>query len=431
MKQKLTDRLAALRNPAPIDAELLADEIQYQIHNSSEELPDLKDCELEVGPFKSTVSLNLALQDETYIGRRVDREAIEEKFNFEGGSLKESMPKANLCSPLTDKKEKLKDSAESSLTLNSVENRNKYDLFKEVCEIAKKDDIQIHKFDENITLKGQQAKLQISFWESLIKLRIRLQPLATLAHQFPQGDLYLGLRNSAPEAINKQLDLSRKKLTSTLLELFILQDCITKHLRKEEQSLSIPTLSGDLKNFWEHIKNIDESVFEHQRSVIDSWSRKAAFSSSKASLQKPLKVFNKSIHQQVETVMLDKEKLVKRSQVKRAKFEILGEAGEDTQENENIYDDSDFYHHLLRELISSRTSITEEENLNEMRRRWLELKNLKTSTSAQKNVDRRASKGRKLRYVVHEKLVNFMFPITNYTTTTELTRQSLLKHLFE
>jgi hypothetical protein len=61
MKQKLTDRLAALRNPAPIDAgiyyltqclhvkayivfqlELLADEIQYQIHNSSEELPDLK-----------------------------------------------------------------------------------------------------------------------------------------------------------------------------------------------------------------------------------------------------------------------------------------------------------------------------------------------------------------------------------------------------
>jgi protein AATF/BFR2 len=58
--------------------------------------------------------------------------------------------------------------------------------------------------------------------------------------------------------------------------------------------------------------------------------------------------------------MLDKEKLVKRSQVKRAKFEILGEAGEDTQENENIYDDSDFYHHLLRELISSRTSITEE-----------------------------------------------------------------------
>lgn len=55
-------------------------------------------------------------------------------------------------------------------------------------------------------------------------------------------------------------------------------------------------------------------------------------------------------------------------------------------------------------------------------------------------VDRRASKGRKVRYVVHEKLKNFMFPISTYSPLSSSseqagggssTSQSLFNSLFQ
>lgn len=40
---------------------------------------------------------------------------------------------------------------------------------------------------------------------------------------------------------------------------------------------------------------------------------------------------------------------------------------------------------------------------------------LKSYKKSQSKVDRKASKGRKIKYVAHEKLKNFMFPIPTYT----------------
>jgi protein AATF/BFR2 len=73
-----------------------------------------------------------------------------------------------------------------------------------------------------------------------------------------------------------------------------------------------------------------------------------------------------------------------------------------------IYDDADFYTTLLQSLISQRSSETTASlgNLTLNLQPWQAAREAKTK----KVVDTKASKGRKLRYTVHEKLQNFMAP---------------------
>lgn len=68
------------------------------------------------------------------------------------------------------------------------------------------------------------------------------------------------------------------------------------------------------------------------------------------------------------------------------------------------FDDSDFYHTLLRELIANKTAVTDDPH--EMGRQWVELQRLRSKQK--KKVDTKASKGRKIRYDVHETIVDFM-----------------------
>ena len=56
------------------------------------------------------------------------------------------------------------------------------------------------------------------------------------------------------------------------------------------------------------------------------------------------------------------------------------------------------------------------------------------SVQVKKQVDRRASKHRKIRYVVHEKIVNFMTPLDNLQLMggvgDDSSKQSILQSLF-
>jgi len=72
------------------------------------------------------------------------------------------------------------------------------------------------------------------------------------------------------------------------------------------------------------------------------------------------------------------------------------------EDDEEIFDDTDFYQQLLRDVIDSKGrgsgQLTD----------WTTSQKQKKS---KKVVDTRASKGRKLRYEVHEKIQNFMVPV--------------------
>jgi len=76
-------------------------------------------------------------------------------------------------------------------------------------------------------------------------------------------------------------------------------------------------------------------------------------------------------------------------------------------EDEAVYDDADFYQLLLKELVDQRTVESSSAQTSAVPTVML---TAAKEAKVRKQVDRKASKGRKMRFTVHEKLQNFMAP---------------------
>lgn len=137
-------------------------------------------------------------------------------------------------------------------------------------------------------------------------------------------------------------------------------------------------------------------------------------------------VANLSIITKIENSLLGKNETIRKTQIYRGDFDIFGveKTAGDVQMPE-IFDDSEFYHQLLRELIEYKSNV--DENQAEITQKFIELQ--KVRSRMKKKVDTRASKGRKIRYVVHNKLVNFMPPNDTGTYTDEA-RDELFNSIF-
>jgi protein AATF/BFR2 len=99
--------------------------------------------------------------------------------------------------------------------------------------------------------------------------------------------------------------------------------------------------------------------------------------------------------------------------------------GRDTDSYDlEVYDDRQFYSMLLKTFISSATAADSGMGKEEI----LAVQRYK---SRNQRVDRKASKGRKIRYVVHPKLQNFMFPIRSTEKTSEIDTRILVDSLFQ
>jgi protein AATF/BFR2 len=94
--------------------------------------------------------------------------------------------------------------------------------------------------------------------------------------------------------------------------------------------------------------------------------------------------------------------------------------------DEEIYDDTDFYQHLLKELIETTTTDNDSMHVTQY---WLE--NQKLKRKMKKAVERSVSKGRKVKYEVHDKLVGFMAPKNDLASDSMAWRpQELYANLF-
>jgi protein AATF/BFR2 len=74
--------------------------------------------------------------------------------------------------------------------------------------------------------------------------------------------------------------------------------------------------------------------------------------------------------------------------------------------DDNIYNDGDYYQQLLKEFIDTRMQETNDPMILAMR--YAKMKQMQKKKS--KDIDTKASKGRKIRYQVQEKIQNFMAP---------------------
>ena len=177
--------------------------------------------------------------------------------------------------------------------------------------------------------------------------------------------------------------------------------------------------------------------------ILNYWFEKTRFTLKGGKLDKSsLDAFEQSTVKSIDHLLLNRLKLVRRTQLKRGNYEIIGKrepSDEPALDSElvekrkkeiydsEIFDDSDFYHQLLRELVNS-LGASNLGNTSKVNPKWLKL--MKERFKSNKYVDTKATKARKIRYKVHNELVNFMAPMMHLNRYDDEQHANLCKSVF-
>jgi protein AATF/BFR2 len=180
----------------------------------------------------------------------------------------------------------------------------------------------------------------------------------------------------------------------------------TKTGEKRKRDIDISSPSSTI---WDKLQTSEIVVIENRQQTLEKWSAKVRGSTS---LPLSRKLNPTALQQSITSVLQDQlassDHLIQRTKIPRSCAPVQRDLK--LTEDANIYDDANFYQLLLKELVDQRRmeSLSAPAAGAETGKamQWTAIKEVKT----RKNVDTRASKGRKMRYTVHEKLQNFMAP---------------------
>ncbi|KAI5058207.1 hypothetical protein GOP47_0026377 [Adiantum capillus-veneris] len=285
-------------------------------------------------------------------------------------------------------------------------------------------------------LKGQAVRTQKALWDKALGVRILLQKPFSNANRLPLGDVKMGMSQSreVEGAFAKLNATTTKTLLSLHQTLKVLLNQVDSMSRvsdnnsasKDDEEL---TVLDDLNTIWEQMSASYTRFAPFRNNSVDRWQRKTQLSTGAAASKSKLRAFNQSISQQIEIHMRDFSRMLQRMRLRRSSVNVIGtpaaqaeddilnnngddfsEGTKDFSGDPELIDDTEFYQELLREFLES----SDPSSLGAL----YPVRNLRHKN--RKVVDRRASKGRKIRYNVHEKIVNFMVPIpTNFPPMAE------------
>ncbi len=321
--------------------------------------------------------------------------------------------------------------------------------------------IKVTKTDTKEFERSTAASAQREFLDCLLEFRIRLQKPLSIANRLPRQHMVSAFASLSPEYLKKRegaieacgttlhsLLLLRSKLSSQFpgcqpVAAIPAEDFKIGSKRSAHVSVSLPPhaqcfrpyeLTGvqDLVDFAvKRVSESDEQLSTFRDTTIDKWNMQANGSLFAAGPK--LKALNRTVVEQVRSVMADEDSAMKRVRLKRSQYRVIGsvhsasasiqvheqrppaEDGDDDAALVNdaaekydaeIYDDTDFYQVLLRDLINASEQPA---SIAKLRGQLQDARTRKMRGG--KVVDTRASKGRKLRYEVQPKLVHFMFPV--------------------
>lgn len=294
---------------------------------------------------------------------------------------------------------------------NNSENSENSD---EEDELIQDDNLLVTNPEESNVNKGVSVKNQLRIWEKMLEMRIHSQKMLLTANSYPSSDYFE--KFSTDEQFIEQSNLAAENVESLLGNLLELQSTLiskfpeTEDLKIRKRKLNKHTADDQLskKQKFNDYTNVLQSNFTEYRpyvhSVVQKWyDRTKTFSTVNSKQNKNLSDFN--VVKKIENILANKGDLIKKTQLYKGGYKLFGDEDDEipimnegeVRENEvyktEIYDDTDFYHQILRELIEFKTnSLT---NPLEISKQFAELQKLRQKMK--KKVDTRASKGRKIR----------------------------------
>ncbi|KAJ6496797.1 apoptosis-antagonizing transcription factor [Mycena vulgaris] len=429
VRLSLAEQIAQLQEAAPVDfdpedAQAGADAADENL----EEIETAREHYVDVGP--SILRRLQSVADPKYVGVKTSRKQLMEGSDHEPSDLEEDDldDESEPDGQSLDEEEREGDDDQSIPSQSEPEEseerqtaappRSQSDPEPEAAEDLPST---LRKTREEDRKKGKAVSQQIAMWETLLDARIRLQKSATAANRLPSSS-HLSEFTAVPEC-RQSLDKMLEEAFLLSDELFDLQEkllsaneSIDAPPRKRRRLQSDPTpsdFSTQLHEATSAASALEHAYHPHLVQTLSKWSSKIQAVAPSALLPSNRNAFSsrnsqnlKSAVQLIDETFLDHRKLIARTQVRRNKGLRLGETA-DVEDEEGkvdieVFDDTDFYQQLLRDIIDSRGGNGPGSD------DWMVIQKQK---KAKKKVDTKASKGRKLRYEVHEKLQNFMVPV--------------------
>lgn len=286
--------------------------------------------------------------------------------------------------------------------------------------------------------KGKAVQNQLQMWEKLLEIRIHSQKMLIKANSFPTQTKFETIAEQSPE-FSDLAGETEQNVNNLLTNMCELQNLLLKQFSetrefattRKRSSTNADKIDDHEANspkkhcrFSNDLTNSFNQFTDYRNSVISKWhDRTKVLAPGKKSQQQT----DFDVLRKIEGVLNNKPELVRKSQMIKGGYELFDsddgirestKSNEETVEADNetnedgrvycteIYDDTDFYHTQLRELIEYKTNTSA--NATDMAKQFVELQKLRRKMK--KTVDTRASKGRKIRFAVHNKLVNFMAP---------------------
>ncbi|KAJ7149531.1 apoptosis-antagonizing transcription factor [Mycena crocata] len=425
VRLSLAEQIAQLQDTAPVDFD--PEDVQAgadPVNDDLAETTTVREHYVDVGP--STLRRLQSVADPKYEGVKTSRKQLMEESDQEASDFDENYSEDNDESDVQSGDDEGKSvPSQSEREEISEEERPTSPPAKRANpepELDAADDLPsaLKKTREDDRKKGKAVSQQIAIWETLLDARIRLQKSATAANRLPSSShlsQYTEIKECR-ESLDKMLEeafLLSENLFDLQEKLISANESIVAPPRKRRRLESNATpldFSTQLHEATSAASALEHAYHPYLVQTLSKWSSKIQAVAPSALLPSNRNAFSsrnsqslKSAVQLIDETLLDHRKLISRTQLRRSKNTRLGETTGPEDEEEkvdiDVFDDTDFYQQLLRDIIDSRGNGPGADD-------WMGVQKQK---KAKKKVDTKASKGRKLRYEVHEKLQNFMVPV--------------------
>lgn len=461
-KKSLAEQIAALSKPQTdfdiedseiADGRFSGDENDSELEQSEDELKSEHYVKVsESGLRKKNNRIQLGGK---YQGSKVSREALFDDEAEESGEDEEDEEGEDEEDDVNDEEEEEEEEDEeeeiegydsdsgASMRSNSESEDDEEDQEDDIKRSKLKNLLNqerkhiVNRLSQSTTtdaIKGYSILQQHKLFDSLIDSRLKVQKALTNSNLLPMSHEAL---KSEPLSTDKTHKLIKKSIDHCYDLLDTIANFRSKLLAKDNISTkTINPKKRSLSAYLESAQEYDSIVNLYRSSVLTKWSAKIQNSSGSTALNSgKFKAINQSAEQQVNNNLSDMERLVKRTKLNRRQVKPLAleyylstvaEASDEsdgepqnpdlpseekassknqTVELDTIFDDEDFYRVLLNDLVDKKI-----QSQNPANGLTIALRSAQKAHKLKKNIDTKASKGRKLRYHIQDQIANFETP---------------------
>ncbi|KAE9550794.1 hypothetical protein FO519_005997 [Halicephalobus sp. NKZ332] len=322
--------------------------------------------------------------------------------------------------------------------------------------------------DEEKALGTGAYELQL--WEPIMRLTIKTHAALRVFNQLPRGDTAKNMIKEADSETKENLEKLRTNIFNVVQGFLEVEEVLNKQgasnsldeddeeiessedeeesgengvkeeedIEEEDSDRDEPKSNGiqngtaskdhskRLRSFQKTLSSRKKEFSKTVSEVLTKWDDRTKFAGRKSKNSKDLAVLESSAMKQIERVLSDKFRLLRRTQQKRSNDSRIGGNPESSIDPE-IFDDDDFYQVLLKEFIEQKNAQTSDPV--EMSRQFIELQKLRQNR-VKKVVDARGNYDKRIKFVTVPKLVNFYASRPECVEWSHEKRNELFKSLF-